>query len=729
MTIRVRASDGSIAEFPDDASEQEISRAMRQLDQEIDARTRAGANGPGSGIGAMVGRVAVDGPQTTGGRVHGNLVRERAPRGRPGTALRALEDFNRGPLEFLPQMMRNVGVADEVSGWAAQLRAGGNPEAYQAGVDFERSQQQRVAREQPGVNAASIAASIPAFGGTPVALARNPTMLQAGAAAAGVNAPFALARQEGSLLERLPGAGAESTVAFGLGSALQGGANYFSRAARPNSTAARAAEFEQAGVRAPLAAVQGRQGAPMAMAIAENPIGGNVRRHLQNSADDVAASARNLTARAGSPEPREMAGEAVQRGIERFNEGGIPQPRRGDPAAIPTREWSFRSKANALYDDVFEVITRDEAGHLAGQTGARATAEHARQALRDIQARVQAPNLAEIVNDPAIARIATALADDADSLRFNDLRALRTWVREARDGRNMTQTIDEASLARLESALTADIYDSAITLGGEYAARRLHLVDRYYRAGQQRIQQALQPFVQRGSQRVGGAQAYRRVIELASQGGRQNTRQLAQLRASLRPDEWRVVSASIMDELGRPGFGSPFAMEAGEFSLEHFVTNVAKLSPQGRRALFGELADDLERLARVAGALKRVRGFTNYSRSGSSLQNMSTLTALGGAGVAAGTGNIAPLAMLAGAGLLARVTGEMLTNPGFVRWLTKAGAGGMRRQISGLAALAARDPALVPLYTELAQNAAGRSPQAGERSPALARSPAMSGAQ
>lgn len=673
-------------------------------------------------------------------RAYQRRAQERAPRERPGTLGRALEDFNRsGPAGAMDQMWRNLGVADEIAGGTTYLGQGAENlvrrvtgrdveipanEAANAAIDYERDQQQRVAREQPILNAASIAASVPALAGSPQALAPRLNMLQGGALAAGLNAPFAVSRQEGSLQERLPGAGQETAVVGAFGSTLTGAANRFLRPPAANSAASRAAEFEQAGVRPTLAAVA--QGTPAAATrmITENFIAGApARARVQASLDDTANAARNLSQRYGQHGQPEQVGEAVQRGVQRFaSEADTPRPgvnASAAPESIPTRDWSFRAKSGALYDRVFDRIARDEAAHLAGQTGARATADNARQALQQIQARVAAPNVAEIVNDPQLGRIAQALADDADSLRFNDLRALRTWVREARSRPNLTQTIDEAALARLEQALTQDIYESAIIIGGRTAAQQLRRADQFYRAGQQRIQNALAAFapVRNGVQQSGRA-AYDRILSLAREGGRQNTRALQQLRSSLRPEEWREVAATIIDDMGRVTAGHPESLQAGAFSVERFATQYARLTPEGRRILFGgpatqQLANELDNLARVAGYQKGVEAMANRSRSGVNVQNFGSIAGL------ANPGTMAPTATLL-AGMA--VTGEMLTNPAFVRWLVsapRAGAsGGMRRHIAALAAIAARDPAVAPLYDQLARTVVDQLPPAGDRSPA-----------
>lgn len=740
MPVQVRGPDGIIIEFPDNTPPDTINQVMGERHQEFQARQAAG----NQQMGAAPRRNMPRSTNPEGSRPNANHLNQsnrryldaRAERaqlsapytderwrreGVPEAAIpfaRGVENFNRtGPPAVFGQMWRNMGTQDDQAYWQNRHRG---PEAAQAAYDLENTEQQRVAREQPAVNAGSIAASIPAFGGNPVANAPRMSMLQAGGTAMAMNAPFAVARQEGSLPERLPGALQEEAAVGLFGAGLQGVANRFARAPMANSSQARAQEFQAANVRAPLAAVQGRGNAPLAQAIAENPIGGNVRRNLQNSVDDVQREYTGMVGRAGTPEPREVAGEIVQRGVRRFANGrNEPMPntqvrnpasgrmQQATPRQIRTRDWSFGAKSGALYDDVFTRLARDEEAMIQGGVQGHLSTNATENVLQSIEGRVAGQASREAMASPMIGTIRSALAEDAanGTLRFQDLRAWRTWVREAQRNEGLRQGLDNAALQRLERALTEDIYASAQSIGGQ-AAQDLHAIDRWYRQTTNRINTALQPF----DDASGGAQAFRRVIDLASQGGRQNTRQLMQLREAMRPDEWRSVSASIMDELGNPNFGNPHIMEPGAFSLENFVRNVGRMSPEGRQTLFGpQLARDLENLARVAGYIKGVRAFANMSRSGSSLQNASTIAAGGGAVVAAATGNVAPLTMLVGAGLAMRVTGEMLTNPAFVRWLTSPGTGGLSRQLTALATIAARDPAVAPLYAELAQRVTDRS--------------------
>lgn len=293
---------------------------------------------------------------------------------------------------------------------------------------------------------------------------------------------------------------------------------------------------------------------------------------------------------------------------------------------------------------------------------------------------------------------------------LRDLRELRRRIREAQArSPALGQTVDNAALQRLEQALTDDIYAAA----GD-AAPNLQAADRFYRRGRQRIDSVLNEFAQGDP-----GQAIPRILRLARPNG--DSRAIATLRNALRDDEWRIVAASIIDHLGQPTPGaSGFNAQLG-FSIQNFATRYRAMSPQARRVIFGgggfargpaarqlnQLADELDNLAQVALSLKGVENMANFSGSATHLQNLAT-------GSLAVTNLPATLSLIAGLGLL----GEVLTNPAAVRWLTSAprggaGARGMRRWVGDLGQLAARDPALIPVYHELAAQLPPQAPESG----------------
>lgn len=622
------------------------------------------------------------------------------------------QDIAGGIGDFTQQIVRSLGIGDEIdaganagrqalhnalTGDARQSPAQAATEAAQE----TNAQQADYARQHPNLNTLATVAGVPATAGTPVATGPI-SAIKAGLTAAGIDAPFALARQEGDLQERLPGAAQEVATTGLFGAGLTALGNRLAPLILPRA-ASRAGQFERAGVRPTMAAINGGTSAGVTKMIGENFVGGaGVRARLQGSLDDTATSARNLAEQYGQHESPENVGEAVQGAIRNFARGGeIPPNVRVNPAAIPSRDLGFGTKANALYDHVFERIGADEAAHIAGQTGATVTTDATQAAIRQIQGRVTAPAVGELVQSPLVGRIGQALEADHGALRFQDLRQLRTWVREARADPQLRMNTSEADLARLEGALTQDIYSSAREIGGDYAEGMLRRADRFYGAGMRRINDVLRPFTNASPRG-----AYDRIISLAREGGRQNSRALNSALNSLPTDLRRQVAATVIDNLGRVSAGHPEALQQGAFSVDRFVTEYARLSPEGRQALFGgagreALRDSLDNLAQVAGYQKGVEAMANRSRSGVNVQNVGT-----GMGLLNPGTSVPTMATLGGMML----TGEALTNPAFVRWLTSASrsaasVGGIRRQLSMLSRLAARDPALSPIYSDLAGRA------------------------
>lgn len=290
-------------------------------------------------------------------------------------------------------------------------------------------------------------------------------------------------------------------------------------------------------------------------------------------------------------------------------------------------------------------------------------------------------------------------AADARPPTLRDLRELRRKVRMAQDQPSLSQSVDNAALQRLEAALTEDIYAAA----GD-AAGNLRRADTWYRRGRTRINDTLSDFF---DMEPGGA--IPSILQLARPDG--NARAIATLRNAMRPDEWRTVAASIIDHMGQPTAGASDVGARIGFSVQRFATAYRAMSPQARRVIFGargsratgagarrlnELADELDNLARVAQNLKGVEARANFSGSASHLQT-GALATLGFANLPA------LIASLAALGLM----GEVLTNPAAVRWLTSAPKraatpAGMRSWLADLSRIAARDPALAPVYNELA---------------------------
>lgn len=739
MSIRVQAPDGTIIEFPDGTPDQEINRVMREeyRPQPIPGGIEAGGNAPAPGfaVGAAAGEAF--GTQRSPGyrAAYAREQRTSDPEARRRAAgmprIPVLDDIS----DVIGNAPASLGIADEAAGFRARggqtienviRRMQGRPieitadEAGDAAADEQNDRYARFRRERPnlatGADVMSFAQTLGTPAGGPVSAVR------AGLGAMAIDTPFAFGRQEGDLQDRVPGAAREIATTGIFSAGLQGLANRLTRGPTPRGNGQprarqRAQDFADAGVRPTLAATNQGAAAGATKLISENFVaGGGVRRRLQDSIDDTAAGVRRMAERYGEALPRRDAGEQVQAGVQRFARGSRePRPSRGNARSIPVREWSFPAKARALYDDVFGRLADEESRMIGQVEGPLLITQATQRTFNDILSRVHGPASRQVMHNEMIERIQRALSSDEalGELRFRDLREWRSWVRRAQRDEGLRQGIDQADLQRLEHALSDDIYASARSIGGQ-AADDLQRVDRWYRSGSERIQRALQQFSAGPQGRTSGPQTFQRIIAAASQRS-ENTRALAALRSSLRPDEWRVVAASVIDELGHPLPGAANSLEPDAFSVARFGTRYADLTERGRNILFGgqgrSLRDELDALARVAKYQEGVERMANHSRSGTVHQNIAML---------GGAMTNAPLTLAALSTMA--ITGEMLTNPAFVRWLTSVsrsggGVGGMRRHLAALAQLASRDPALAPLYDELVQRVEqqvrGPAPQSG----------------
>lgn len=601
-------------------------------------------------------------------------------------------------------------------------------------ADEERAQQQldlaRILGDQQGVEEAAQGANEQtALAGlnlaAPGVMGSSRSVLRAGAAAAALDAPFALSRGEGDLQERLaralPEMAGVGTFAGGLQGLINGaqaiprvlpsrGAQMVQRMDRAGASVdASGAPATPRGVQPSFATANEGRGisAPATNLIADNIFaGGPTRGRLRRSATQFRDATRDVRDAYGRPLTREAAGRRIQEGLEHHaGARGLPNPQPGtNPLNVSVRGWSHASKAEAVFDQALRPIEANPA-RLA----------ETRAALGRIAARADAPEVRgfrpdTVVNDFSrrVQRLERRAQNGAPPT-LRDIRELRRKIREAQSGgRNIgPQAVDYAALQQLERALSQDMYAAAGA--GADALRR---ADQFYARGMRRIDS-----VRRLMDPDNPARTFEQIMRAASRRT-ENTRFLAAVRSLLPDDEWRVMAASLIDEMGAPNPGAAgFVAEQG-FSIANFARNYRTMTPRARRILFGSrggqggpsartmrsLADDLDNLAVIADAQKAVAAGANTSGSATHLQNVGSIVTL----VNPQTAGVGLMGVIGGV-----LTGEMLTNPAFVRWLVSAqrrggGAGGMRRNLADLTELATRDPAIWPAVTELQAALEGR---------------------
>lgn len=587
---------------------------------------------------------------------------------------------------------------------------------------------ERQAAQQANAQTASASLNVAA----PALFARPMSMLQAGGTAGAVAAPFALSRNSDQpLQERLPDAITETTGAAAFGAGAQGVVNTLPRIFQPTraqnmvermdragaSVDAQGAPQTPRGVTPSLATANRGAGAssPATNLVADNIFAGApTRGRLRRSAEQTRDAVHDVRDAYGRARGREDAGRVVQRGLARYaDDANAPNPSPGaHPRQVSTREWSFPAQANAVFDEALRPIASNQA-----------PVTQTRRVIGQLLRRADDPGVLTFQADPVLRGFVETLTEAQQggrSFTLRDLRELRRRVREAQTRPRLgPEGVDNGALQRLEQALTEDIYAAAGS-----AADNLRRADTFYRRGMTRIEG-----VRRFFDPENPASSIQQILRAANPRT-ENARVLAALRSALPDREWRVVAASIIDEMGAPLPGAKGFVAEQSFSIERFATAYRAMTPRARRIIFGSrggqggqsgrtmraLADDLDNLAAVADAQKGVMAGANSSGSATHLQNIGSIGLMLNPATAGGT-----LFALVG-GLL---TGEILTNPAFVRWLVsarRAGApSGMRRHLAQLRDLAARDPALYPVVAELESRLEA---QRSERAPDAAGDPA-----
>lgn len=731
MAIDVRGPDGTIYRVNTDDEEVARETVRRQLARQQPETPQSAA---GDAVGSVINSAGTPGYRAAFARER--RIRDPEQRRQRAGAPRipVLDDFS----AFSDQMAASTGLADDAAYWRSWLgqgaenlirRAQGRPveitqqEAGQAAYDEQNARSGNYAQAHPNLNTAAGVLEGVGMLGTPT----NPTgpvsAVRSGLAAAGIDAPFAFGRQEGDFGERLPGAAREVATAGVFGAGLQSLSNRLMSPVPMGGPQQRMIDrFGRAGVTAggatprgvtpSLASVNEGVGplGPMTNMVGDDFAAGPlVRGRVRRSLTETRDAAQDIRDAYGRSTSAEQAGASVQNAVQRFFSRGGRNPNSPGtrPLNMSTRGWSAVSKADVVFDDALRPVETNPGALTETQT-----------ALSQIMRQADDPAVRAFQSDPTLRQFMETLREiqrAGRTLTLRDLRELRRKIRLARDAPGLGQTVDNAALGRIESALSQDMYAAAGP-----AAQKLRQADAYYRRMIQRRDEVLAQWAP-GARNP--ADVFEQVLRAARERGG-DTRSLVALRHAMGEGQWRSLVASVIEYMGKPlGGEAGFTTQIG-FNLNRFATQYFSMGRRGQRALFGslggsggaegrylrELADDLDNLAHVARAQKGVERGANFSGSARDVNNALT--------VGLGVTNLPVAAAKVGAFL---GIGEALTNPMFVRWLASASRipatpGGMRSHLALLAQIAARDPAVAPYYDALVQRLGEQSPDGAPQS-------------
>lgn len=309
--------------------------------------------------------------------------------------------------------------------------------------------------------------------------------------------------------------------------------------------------------------------------------------------------------------------------------------------------------------------------NVAADTNAAAAAETARQnaaidkqnTLRAVlgqkpKAYVEAPG--PVSADDDIASLLSRMQDG--KLPYEALKKLRTLVGEELSNPSLASDVKSSAWKKLYTGLSEDLQGAAKQAGPE-AERAWNRANNYFRAGNSRIE-ALDRVVDK----AGGPEA---VFNAATSGTKDGAFTIRRVLSSLEPDQQKILSATVLRRLGAATPGT--ATESGEFSINSFLTNWNRLSPDAKAALFDRYGsgfrDDVDAISRTAGSFRQAgRAGANPSGTAQAATNTAALVALASA---VGSGHYMTAGGIVGGGAAANVLARSITNPAFVRFLAK----------------------------------------------------------
>jgi hypothetical protein len=247
-------------------------------------------------------------------------------------------------------------------------------------------------------------------------------------------------------------------------------------------------------------------------------------------------------------------------------------------------------------------------------------------------------------------------------LPYEAVQKLRTMIGHELEGTSLLSDVPRSKWAQVYKALTRDMEAAAVTPEQKQALSRANW---YYKARIQRLE-LLDAVVRRNG---GPEKVYRSIM----QGGNDGGTIIRTVMRSLPQDGKRALTAAVVRRMGLATPGRQSA-SGDRFSVDSFLTNWSRVSPQAKNALFdahgAEFRRDMDRIARVAETIKEGKGVL-ANPSGTVRQ----ATAFGYWMSLLGTlalGRFDTAGAFAAAGAGANISARAMTNPSFVRWLANS---------------------------------------------------------
>lgn len=320
----------------------------------------------------------------------------------------------------------------------------------------------------------------------------------------------------------------------------------------------------------------------------------------------------------------------------------------------------FHDTSKELFDKVDEYVPQD----------AIASVNHTEHVLASISKPTPgAETVSRLLVNPKITEIRAALSKDIEQsdqggLPYYALKELRSRVGEMIGSPQLTSEIPRRQLKALYGAITEDMKSTVEVYGGKAGMRAFNRANNYVRAGHARIDQILQPILNRN--------VPERVFMAATSGMRNGDTVVHSIMQSLPSGQQRMVASTVLRSLGTARPGAQNA-EGDLFSVNTFLTNWAGMSDGAKRSLFSRFGkgyvDNLNKIAKVAQDIKQAGSI--YANPSGTAPAFTLQSTIGGAVIAALTGHLHIAGGIAGENALSHMAARRILDPSFTAWLAK----------------------------------------------------------
>lgn len=279
-----------------------------------------------------------------------------------------------------------------------------------------------------------------------------------------------------------------------------------------------------------------------------------------------------------------------------------------------------------------------------------------------------AEQTSKLLVNPKILQIGQALKTDLKGLgtvQFSALKELRSRVGSMLSDSELISDAPRRQLKQLYAGLSSDMKNAVDTTGNKGAINAFNRANAYTRAGHQRIDDLLQPIINKTSPE--------KMFQAALSGSKEGDTMIHGVMQSLPPAQQKILASTILKKLGQAPAGAQGG-QGGDFMVSTYLKNWNNLSPEAKRSLFSrwgpKFVQNLDTIAKTADDIQKGgRAYANPSGTGVALTLQHTV---GGAVLLAIAGQIKLAAAVAIESTTSNATARLMTNPRFVAWLARS---------------------------------------------------------